>query len=87
MSWAACTIAAKARLPSARVVARSFAEHHPGVPCFVLLADEVEGCFDPAAEPYDLLGLDVLNAFRQKYSTWAATVDEWEPVTTSVNFD
>ena len=61
MPWAACTIAAKARLPSARVVARSFAEHHPDVPFFVLLADEVEGCFDPAAEPYELLGLDALD--------------------------
>ncbi len=60
MTWAACTIAAKARLPSARVVATSFAEHHPGVPFFVLLADEVEGCFDPAAEPYELIGLDAL---------------------------
>jgi hypothetical protein len=60
MPWAACTIAAKARLPSARVVASSFAEHHPGVPFFVLLADEVEGCFDPGAEPYELLGLDAL---------------------------
>jgi hypothetical protein len=61
MSWAACTIAAKARLPSARVVARSFAEHHPSVRFFVLLADEVEGCFDPGAEPYELLGLDALD--------------------------
>src|SRR4051794_29331732 len=60
MPWAACTIAAKARLPSARVVAVSFAEHHPGVPFFVLLADRVEGCFDPAAEPYALIGIDEL---------------------------
>jgi hypothetical protein len=60
-TWAACTIAAKARLPSARVVAASFAEHHPGVPFFVLLADEVEGCFDPAAEAFELLGLDDLD--------------------------
>ena len=58
--WAACTIAAKARLPSARVVAASFADHHPGVPFFVLLADEVDGCFDPAAEPYALIGIDEL---------------------------
>jgi hypothetical protein len=59
--WAACTIAAKARLPSARVVAMSFAEHHPGVPFFVLLADEVDGRFDPAAEPYELIALDALD--------------------------
>src|SRR4051812_23051748 len=60
MAWAACTIAAKARLPSARVVAHSFAEHHPGVPFFVLLADEIEGCLDPGGEPYELLELDAL---------------------------
>jgi hypothetical protein len=59
--WAACTIAAKARLPSARVVAASFAEHHPGVPFFVLLADELDGCFDPAAEAFELIGLDALD--------------------------
>jgi hypothetical protein len=59
-AWSACTIAAKARLPSARVVAASFAQHHPEVPFHVLLADEVEGCFDPAAEPYRLVGLDEL---------------------------
>ncbi|MCA1829848.1 MAG: hypothetical protein LC689_23265 [Myxococcales bacterium] len=44
-------------LASARVVASSFTEHHPGVPFFVLLADEVEGYFDPADEPYDVLFL------------------------------
>ena len=60
-AWAGCTIAAKARLPSARVVAASFAEHHPGVPFFVLLADEVDGCFDPAAEGFELIGLDELD--------------------------
>src|SRR3954468_3853353 len=61
MSWAACTIAAKARLPSARVVAASFAEHHPGVPFFVLLANGGERSSDPAAEPCTLVGLDALD--------------------------
>jgi hypothetical protein len=60
-AWAACTIAAKARLPSARVVAASFAEHHPGVPFFALLADDVDGRFDPAAEAFELIGLDALD--------------------------
>lgn len=57
---AAGTIAAKRELPYARVLARSFAEHHPEIPFFVLLADEVEGCFDPSAEPFELLGFDEL---------------------------
>jgi hypothetical protein len=54
---AAATIAAKQTLPLARVVASSFRDHHPDVPFFVLLADEVDGYFDPSAEPYELLRL------------------------------
>lgn len=57
---AAGTIAAKRELPYARVLPRSFAEHHPTIPFFALLADEVEGCFDPSTEPFELLGFDDL---------------------------
>ena len=53
--FAAATIVAKCRLSSARVLAASFRRHHPGVPFFVLLTDEVEGCFDPAREPFETL--------------------------------
>jgi hypothetical protein len=45
----------------ARVLSRSFRLHHPGVPFFVLLADEVEGCFDPGLEPFELVALDDLD--------------------------
>ena len=52
----ACTIAARNYLPQARVLARSFREHHPGVGFTVLVID------DPAArsraENFALLGLD-----------------------------
>lgn len=61
-AWALCTIAAKPQLALARVVARSFRRHHPGVPVFVLLADRVEGAFDPAREPYRLVALEELEA-------------------------
>jgi len=54
---AAGTIVAKNRLHLARVLARSFLEHHPDVPFFVLLADEIDGRFDPAAEGFRLLRL------------------------------
>lgn len=52
------TIVAKNYLSFARVLANSFLEHHPKIPFFVLLADEVEGCFDPDAEPFALLRLE-----------------------------
>ncbi|MEA2563012.1 MAG: hypothetical protein QOH06_4516 [Acidobacteriota bacterium] len=73
MSVAAGTIVAKNYLSFARVLARSFREHHPDVPLFVLLADEVDGYFDPAAEPFQLLRLENLAIpnlphFRFRYS-------------------
>ncbi len=48
---AACTIVDKRHLPLARVLARSFLEHHPDVPFFTLLADEPAGAIDPDREP------------------------------------
>jgi hypothetical protein len=54
------TIVAKRELPYARVLGRSLAVHHPGNPFLVLLTDEVQGCFDPKREPFELLTLDDL---------------------------
>jgi hypothetical protein len=54
------TIVAKRELPYARVLAQSLAEHHPELRLFVLLADEIQGCFDPAEEPFELLAMDDL---------------------------
>jgi hypothetical protein len=51
------TIVAKNYLPFARVLAESFRRHHPAVPFFVVLADEVDGYFDPAAESFSMLTL------------------------------
>ena len=73
---AAATIAAKSFLPYARVVAASFREHHPGVPFFVLLADEVDGCFDPTAEPFELLPDDAdanCRTCRLLHQAWGST--------------
>jgi hypothetical protein len=78
----AATIAAKRHLSLARVLASSFREHHPDIPFFVLLADEVDGRFDPSREPYQILSLDELAIpdlprFRFHYGqqelTYAAT--------------
>jgi len=50
-----CTVTTKDRLPWARVLAGAWAEHHPQQRPAVLLVDEPDGCFDPAAEPFDVL--------------------------------
>ena len=44
-------------LPFARVLAASLRRRHPDVPFLVLLADEVAGRFDPAAEPFEVVEL------------------------------
>ena len=65
---------------------QAFAEHLPGDPSKLAAAVlQLVGMDDPPLRL--LLGRDVLNAFREKSAAWSATVDEWEPVTTSVNFD
>ena len=56
-----CTIIAKNYLAYARVLTRSLRRHHPGVDVYVLLADEIEGCFDPAQEEFTLLSLHDLD--------------------------
>ncbi|MDQ1592177.1 MAG: hypothetical protein QOG71_2804 [Pyrinomonadaceae bacterium] len=58
---AVATIVAKNYLSFARVLAQSFRRQHPGVPFFVLLTDEVDDYFDPAAEPFQLLHPRELN--------------------------
>ena len=59
-SVAAATIVAKNHLSSARVLADSFRRHHPDVPFYVLLADEVDDYFDVERESFQLLRLDDL---------------------------
>lgn len=79
---AAATVVGKNSLSLARVLAQSFRRYHPGIPFFVLLTDEIDGYFDPAAEPFRLLGLADLQIpdlprFRFQYSqqelTYAVT--------------
>lgn len=54
---AVATIVAKNYLAYARVLADSFLRHHPEVPLYTLLADGVDGRFDPEAERFRLLRL------------------------------
>lgn len=57
---AAATIVAKHHLALARVIAQSFQQYHPDIPFFVLLADEIEEYFDPAAEDFHVITLEQL---------------------------
>ena len=59
----ACTTVSRRDLPRARVLADSFAEHHPGERLHVLVTDDRDGAVDPAMEPFELcrpheLGVD-----------------------------
>lgn len=52
------TVISKNYLPHARLLARSLQQTNPDVPLYVLLADEVDGRFEPANEPFHLVRLD-----------------------------
>ena len=64
---------AKDYLSFARVLARSFRQHHPAVPFLVLLADEIDGYFDPLQEPFDLIELADLGFARRYTAKGSAT--------------
>ncbi len=49
------TIIAKNYLPSARVLMRSLAEHHPEWKRYVILVDLVDGHFDPRVEDFEIV--------------------------------
>lgn len=70
---AAGTVVTTNYLSFARTLERSFHEHHPDVPFFVLLADEAGEAFDPAVEHFRILLLDSmslpqLERFQFRYS-------------------
>jgi glycosyltransferase involved in cell wall biosynthesis len=78
MRLAVATTVAKSYLAPGRVVVDSFRQFHPDVPVFVLLTDEVDGYFDPAAENFRLLRLEDLDIpnlprFRFNYTQQALT--------------
>ena len=54
------TIVAKNFLSFARVLASSLRQHHPEVPFFVVLADQADGAFDAALEPFEVIPLESL---------------------------
>ena len=67
-----CTIIFKNYLAFARVLARSFAEHHPEGRCTVLVIDGPDPRIDPADEPFDVIlpgeiGLDEFERMAEDY--------------------
>lgn len=69
---AVATIVAKKYLSFARALAESCEAAHPGLRVVVLLADEIDGCFDPSREAFELLelgelGIPRLERFRFHY--------------------
>jgi glycosyltransferase involved in cell wall biosynthesis len=50
-----CTIIAKNYVAHARVLAESFAEHHPGSRLWTLIIDDFDRYLDPADEPFEVL--------------------------------
>ena len=70
---AAVTIASKPYIALARVTARSFREHNPDIPFFLLLTDEEEGLIRREREPFEVIHLDELRigespSFRFQYT-------------------
>jgi hypothetical protein len=78
-SIAVGTIVAKNYLSFARVLGQSLQDHHPELKFVVVLADEVQGDFNPLDEPYEIvpieaLGIPDLRRVCFKYSRLQVTI-------------
>jgi tetratricopeptide (TPR) repeat protein len=73
---AACTIVAKNYLSHARVLAKSFRQHNPGCPFFVLIVDRVDGYFDPELEDFMTLEIESLEIPNRERILFAYNVLE-----------
>ncbi len=62
-----CTVISKNYLSHARILARSFKEHHPGAPFYVLLCDENNGDIDATKEPFEMIEVQTIGipTFRE----------------------
>jgi hypothetical protein len=81
---AVCTIAAVNYLAQARTLMASLAEHQPDWERFVLLADRVDGAFEPSREDFELIAVDDLPlpdfdrfAFRYSLLEFSTAVKPW----------
>jgi glycosyltransferase involved in cell wall biosynthesis len=67
---AACTVVSKNYLGQARVLVDSFKEIHPDIPFYVLLADRIDGYFNPEEENFQVVlaeELDIPEAGRFRF--------------------
>jgi len=67
------TIVSKNYISNARVLIKSFLKYHPKIKTFVLIADKVDGYFDPGKERFevieaDSIGIDDFDSFSFKYN-------------------
>ena len=67
MAVHACTIIARNYLPFARVLARSFHDHHPGGRVTALVLDDLERELDPRLEPFEIMHLDDLFDTQERH--------------------
>lgn len=74
----ACTIIARNYLPAARVLAKSFREHHPTSQFTVLIVDDLSADVDASTEPFDVLRLDDIGIEHDEALRMAAIYDVTE---------
>ena len=67
MTTAIFTIIAKNYLAHARVLMESIRRQHPDLLRIVILVDEVDGCFDPAKEHFEVV---LSSEFKLPSSRW-----------------
>ena len=73
---AVCTIIAKNYLAQARVLMASVRLWNPELLRIVILVDRIEGCFDPATEPFEIISSEDLNIPKSKWFHFKYTVLE-----------
>lgn len=77
----ACTTVSRRDLPRARVLADSFARHHPGQRLHVLVTDDIHRTVRAEEEPFDLCRPDELPLAPGEFDRLAAIYDPKELVT------
>lgn len=78
MTVHACTIIARNYLPAARVLATSFAKHHPDGEFTTLVIDDRDRSLDEACEPFAVLRLDEIGLDPGELEKMAAIYDVME---------